>query len=148
MTGSSVDVVLGDTTEVRLRATFPSLSPAVLFDYFTVPERLMQWWPQAAEVEPRAGGRYRLLWPAMDWELFGHYRVYERAQRLAFSWQWKHEPNLPMREVDITFAPEGDGSRLAITHGTYTDSEVDQGDRQSHIDGWQHFLSRLQELVP
>jgi uncharacterized protein YndB with AHSA1/START domain len=98
-------------------------------------------------VEPRVGGRYRLLWPAMGWELFGHYATFEPGERLAFTWEWTHEPELPARLVDITFEPHGDGCRVTVTHGSYGHTAVEKEDRQSHIDGWFHFLGRLQRLA-
>jgi uncharacterized protein YndB with AHSA1/START domain len=122
-------------------ATF---SPQKAFDYFTRPELLTRWWPQEASVEPRAGGVYRMGWPAMNWELSGRYSIFEPAERLAFTWQWSHRPDLPARTVDVVFEPAGQGSRLTVTHGLYGDTDAEQDDRQSHIDGWIHFLSKLQ----
>jgi uncharacterized protein YndB with AHSA1/START domain len=127
-------------------ADLPRLSTHAAFDYFTVPELLTRWWPQEAIVEPRVGGHYRLLWPSMNWELTGHYTSFEPGQRLAFTWWWTHQPELPVRHVEATFAPAGVGCRVTISHGSYGDTAAEQEDRQGHIDGWIFFLGQLQAI--
>ena len=124
-----------------------SVTPDVLFRYWTEPELLTQWWPSAAELDLRAGGSYLLSWPQMGWNLRGSFTAVEPGQRLAFTWNWDHEPDLPERQVDVRFEPVDAGTRLTITHGTYSDSDTDQQDRQSHLAGWQHFSTRLAEVV-
>lgn len=137
----------GATDHMIVMADLPRLSPPTAFDYFTRPELLAQWWPPEAIVEPRAGGSYRLSWPEMGWELFGRYSVFEPGERLGFSWRWSHHPELPLRVVEVVFAPSERGCRVTVTHGVYGDSAVEQDDRQSHIDGWLHFLGRLQAIT-
>lgn len=143
----TVTQVASDSSRVILRAVFPQFEPKKLFDYFTVPHLLELWWPAAASTEPWPGGSYHLSWPAMNWHLRGEYTALEPGKRLAFSWRWDHEPDLPTRQVEILFEPAGDGCRLIVIHGTYDDSPRDQEDRQSHLDGWTHFLGQLQALT-
>jgi uncharacterized protein YndB with AHSA1/START domain len=123
------------------------LSPRAAFSCFTQPEQLARWWPPSAEVDPRLDGRFRMMWPSMGWELFGQFTAFEPDNHLAFTWQWVHRPELPGRVVEVVFAPAGDGCRVTVTHGAYGNSEVEQADRQSHVDGWLHFLGRLQALT-
>lgn len=141
----TIQQVESGSDEVVMTADFPHLSPLALFDYFTMPELLAHWWPPEATIEGRPGGSYHLYWPAMNWELYGEYSQFEPGQRLAFSWQWRHEPDLPTRQVNIQIAAVAQGSRLTLTHNRYDQSERDQADRQSHIDGWYYFLAKLQE---
>jgi uncharacterized protein YndB with AHSA1/START domain len=128
-------------------ADLPRLTQRRAFDYFTTPKLLIQWWPQEAEVNARPGGHFALRWPSMNWELSGLYTVFEPGARLAFTWQWLHQPELPSRVVDVAFEPAAEGCRVAVIHGTYSDSAVEREDRQGHIDGWIHFLGRLQQLT-
>ncbi|WP_374687973.1 SRPBCC domain-containing protein [Promineifilum sp.] len=128
-------------------ADLPDLSPRQAFDYFITPELLARWWPPEADVDARSGGEYVLRWPKMGWALSGRYTAFEPGERLAFTWQWAHRPELPARTVDVRFAPSATGCRVAITHGTYGDSPVEQADRQSHIDGWLHFLGQLRAVT-
>jgi uncharacterized protein YndB with AHSA1/START domain len=137
-----------DSGRVVLTADFPYLSPQALFDYFTVPDLLARWWPPEATADSRPGGSYQMRWPAMGWELYGAYSHFEPGRRLAFSWNWRHEPELPTRQVDIQIEPLAQGSRLTLIHSTYSHSPADQTDRQSHIDGWHHFLRQLQKQEP
>lgn len=134
------------TDHVIVSADLPGLTISSAFDHFATPELLSLWWPPAADVEPRIGGQYRLRWPSMDWELFGRYTAFEPGERLAFTWQWAHKPALPIRTVDIVFAPLAAGCRVTVTHGTYGDSTGEQEDRQGHIDGWVYFLGQLQRV--
>ena len=139
-----------------VEADFPAASPLTVFDYWTQPTLLQQWWPQEAELEPRAGGVYHLSWPQMNWRLRGVYTAFEPGKRLGFTWRWDHdEPDEPGREVLMVFEPlppdapdRPVGTRLLLTHGPYSDTPADQELRiEHHLAGWQHFLLRLQETV-
>lgn len=143
---SEIKDVSKDNTAVHIEATFPQFTPQQLFDQLTQPKLLTQWWPQEAETDIQEGGTYALSWPAMNWTLRGEYTAVDRPARLAFTWNWDHQPELPERKVDITINAKEHGSSLSLQHGTYTDSAVDQEDRQSHIDGWLHFLKVLSDL--
>lgn len=122
-----------------------------LFAQWTDPTLLTQWWPQEAEIEAHAGGSYHLAWPRQDWHLVGSYIAFEPDVCLAFTWRWLHEPELPTRYVVVTLAAlndgegGGDGTRLTVTHSLYGEEQAEQDQRQSHFDGWKHFLARLYE---
>jgi uncharacterized protein YndB with AHSA1/START domain len=134
-----------DTSRVLMQATVTEADPARVFDYWVQPDLLAKWWPPEAHIEP--GGSYRMMWPAMGWTLRGTFMAFERGKKLIFTWKWDHEPDLPERTVTVTFAPLDGITVISVEHGTYTDSEVDQKDRQSHIDGWNHFLEQLQQRI-
>lgn len=136
------------TEEMVVSAELPHLSPEATFAYFTSPELITQWWPEAAEIEAHAGGQYRLLWPKMNWELKGRFEEYEPGRRLSYTWQWIHQPELPARVVTIDIKPLASGTSLKVTQQVYGTSAVEQDDRQGHIDGWIYFLGRLQVLEP
>lgn len=131
-----------------MSANFPQLAPDVLFDYWTKPDLICQWWPQQAEIEPREGGAYHFSWPKMGWSLRGQYVNFDIGRSLNFTWRWDHQTT-PLRHVEITFdaLPNG-GTQITLTHGFYTDSAEDQEERAGHIEGWIHFLGRLQQLEP
>ena len=131
-----------------LTSFYPDVSPQQLFAYWTQPELLQQWWPTKAEVDVRPGGVYCLSWPAMEWNLRGTYSVVQAGQRLAFTWKWDHEPDTPMRTVEVTFEPVGDvGTQVTVTHGNYTNDSKDQEERDGHLEGWIYFLKRLHDAV-
>lgn len=136
-----------DHTLVRFEAGYPAIEPAALFAYWVQPELLARWWPPQAAVDARLDGEYTLSWPQMGWYLRGRYTAFQPGVKLAFTWKWDHEPDLPERQVSALFSPLDGATILTLEHGTYTDSEIDQKDRQSHIDGWTHFLAQLQACV-
>ena len=131
---------------LTIAANFPQFSPDVLFEYWTKPNLMCQWWPQQAEIDPREGGAYHFSWPQMGWSLRGRYVKFNIGRSLSFTWKWAHEAS-PPRQVEILFdaLPDG-GTQITLTHGFYTDSAEDQEERQGHLEGWTHFLGRLQQL--
>ncbi|GER90403.1 activator of HSP90 ATPase [Dictyobacter vulcani] len=140
---SSFDILL-------LEVDFPASLPQLVFDYWTQPALLQQWWPQAAELVRKVGSAYHLSWPQMNWHLRGHYTTFELAKQLVFTWRWDHEePEEVGREVKLVFEPlETIGTRLHLSHGPYNDTPEDQELRiEHHLAGWQHFLPRLQQLL-
>jgi len=132
-----------------IEAKFPA-TPARLFDYWTQPALLQQWWPQHAELQPEIGGAYHFSWPAMEWHLRGRYTTFAGGEQLAFTWKWDHDPPAePARIVTLDFMPlpEGD-TRLRLTHGSYAATPEDQAIRlEHHLAGWLHFLPRLRQVV-
>lgn len=134
-----------DTTRVVIRAFFTT-APSQLFDYFVEPERLCQWWTQAAECDVRVGGCYCLSWPEMNWHLRGVFQEMKRGERLVYTWHWDHDGDKPSRLVTLDFmlTAEG-GTRLDLLHAAY--EPTDGQERQDHIDGWLHFLPKLHEVA-
>jgi uncharacterized protein YndB with AHSA1/START domain len=132
-----------------LVATFPNHTPETLFDHWIRPELLQQWWPPAAEIEPCTDGTYHLCWPERDWHLRGRYTGFQSGQRLAFTWQWDHDPAVvPATQVDIAFYPLlGGGTVLTLIHERYADTPAGRDLRAEHLEGWTHFLARLQGLT-
>src|SRR5437762_168215 len=89
-------VILGD---------FVGFTPHELFDYWTDPVRLVQWWPKTAEVDGRVGGAYRFEWPQPGYLLHGVYTAFEPGKHLGFTWSWSHEHAQQPLQVDIYFEP-------------------------------------------
>ena len=136
-----------DFRVLGLEMRFAGVPLEDVFRHFTEPELLTRWWPQKAEVDASVIGAYRFEWPAMNWVLYGVYTAFEPDRRVEFTWQWEHEPDLPPREVDILFEEDGDGTKLTLAQGGYGRDDREQADRNSHIEGWTHFLSKLQALL-
>lgn len=129
-------------------AEFPHVLPNRLFAYWTQPELLRRWWPREVDLDPRAGGAYHLSWPEMGWNLRGQYTEVEPGRRLGFTWRWDHEPDAPPTRVDVDVEPFADrGAKLTLTHGPYGHAEGDREMRAGHLEGWRHFLGRLQDVT-
>ena len=137
-----------DAHELVLICDFPAISPGRLFAYWTQPELICRWWPPQAKLDPRVGGDYRLSWPKTGWALRGRYTQVRPGASLGFTWRWEHEPDDVTRDVMVTFAARGErGSRLTLVHGPYADGPNEAALRQSHLDGWTHFLGRLSAVA-
>lgn len=121
----------------------PGLSPADALEQWLRPELLTRWWAAEAENDARAGGWYHLAWPTQGWHLRGRYTLLEPGRRMAFTWQWDHEPEQPLRHVEVAVTARNGGSRLTVTQAVYGTSTAEQDVRSSHRDGWVHFLGRL-----
>lgn len=148
---ATVEQVPSGPDRLIVVGTYPGWSPAALFDYWVQPNRLREWWPPAAEVEPFAGGYYRMEWPRQNWTLRGYFTAFDPGHELAFTWRWDHDPpGVPETLVRVTFSAAGRpaATRLRVEHGPYPDSPEGSEWRQSHLDGWLHFLTRLGQLTP
>lgn len=120
--------------------------PAEVFAYWTEPDKLVQWWPQVAVLDPRVGGSYAFSWPEMDWHLRGTYTAFEPPSHLGFTWKWDHDkPTFGPLHVDLHFDPHPEGgTRMTIEHGPF--GPGDEGERQGITEGWIHFGMRLAGL--
>jgi uncharacterized protein YndB with AHSA1/START domain len=125
--------------------------PAKVFAAWTDPEKMTRWMgPEgvvglAAEIDPRVGGRYRLLMKAPDGnehDVSGVYREVVPNQKLVFTWAWKSTPE---REslVTIELKPDGDGTLLTLTHEQFFDETA----RDHHQQGWVGSLDKLEKFL-
>jgi uncharacterized protein YndB with AHSA1/START domain len=136
-----------DSSHLKLTAVFPGIKKDELFAYFTQPDLLTQWWPQSAELKPHRGGLYKFTWPAMEWTLYGEVVAFEPGEKLAYTWNWEHEPDTPTRLVEIEFHDTAEGSEIVLRHGAYPDDSIEEEEHQSHLEGWDHFLGKLRDLI-
>ena len=97
--------------------------PEHAFEVWTC--RATMWWPSAHTVsrdprvvvtfEPRAGGRVYERTPDGTEHDWGRVVAWEPPGRLAYTWHIATEPS-NATDVEITFAPEGDRTRVRVTH--------------------------------
>ena len=67
---------------------FKGVPALALFDWLTQPERLVEWWPERADVDLRVGGSYALLWSEHpEWTIRGEYTAVESPRHLGFTWR-------------------------------------------------------------
>jgi uncharacterized protein YndB with AHSA1/START domain len=107
-----------------LRVEFTvACSPEHAFDVWAT--KTTQWWPREHSIsgepglsvtfEPRAGGRiYERtgLGAERDW---GEVLIWEPPRRLSYLWHI-YGDRREATEVDITFSPAGDATRVSIEH--------------------------------
>ncbi|MEV6963780.1 SRPBCC domain-containing protein [Hamadaea sp. NPDC051192] len=131
--------------QLHTAVELPGVTAADALRAFTDTTMLNDWWGGQLTFEPRPGGRYHVDFSQLGSSLTGHVVEYDPARRLVFTWQWDgtghaYQVVVDAEEVEV-------GAMLHITHGPYTDSEQDAQERESHEQGWSHFLPRLAEQV-
>ncbi len=131
--------------EISIIADFPSVEPKQLFEYWIEPAKLKKWWPPEVDLQPMVGSTLHYSWPKQEWHLRGKFTEFVKGRRLCFTWTWDHDPK-DTTEVKISFEllKEG-GTRILLHHGTYALTEEGTKTRNGHVEGWMHFLGKLQE---
>jgi uncharacterized protein YndB with AHSA1/START domain len=99
----------------------------------------------SAEIDARAGGRYRISFDddhGEHFEVGGVYRDVVPNARIVFSWAWHSTPE---REslVTVTLKPDGAGTMLTLHHEQFFDERA----RDSHQRGWTELLDKLERHV-
>lgn len=130
-----------------------SAPPATVYSAWTQAEHLAHWLgpPETvagsarAELDLRAGGRFRVSFNAADGEYHeagGVYREAVRNERLVFTWAWHSTPE---REslVTVLFKPDGDGTLMTLIHEKF----FDEAARDGHLYGWAGALDKLETYV-
>ncbi len=127
-------------------------SPERVFDAIVTADGIRQWWgPDAGPVldvafDARVGGRFRVRFRIEDGsehEGAGTLLELVRPSRLAMTWRWSgDEDNGAESRLAFDLAPDGDGTRLVLTHSMLSDDESARG----HEDGWNGALDKLVAL--
>lgn len=134
-------------TEAIRKEVLVDFDPAAAFELFT--DGIARWWPVRTHsyggdevtnvvLEPRAGGRLYEVTDAgeRDW---GHVRAWEPPRRLLLEWAITD----PATEVEVTFAPEGPGTRVVLEHRGWEDAEA----RHNYAGGWDVVLAPFVEAA-
>jgi uncharacterized protein YndB with AHSA1/START domain len=130
--------------------TISKLIPASaerLFEAWTEPEQLKQWWgPESvtcieAEVDLRVGGRYRIgnQFPngKLVW-ISGTFRMIDRPRKLVYTWQIA--PDAPEELVTVIFRTTKPGEcEVTVMHERIPDRST----RGTHEVGWVGCLAKL-----
>jgi len=138
------------------RSIVVPLSRQQAFDLFF--RRLPEWWPLATRsvwleraaschVEVRVGGRFYERSHDGQESTWGTFRMVEEPSRAVFSWHPGHT-EATATEVEVTFAPEGESTRVSLEHRDWERL----GERASFIrglfeGGWGPVLSRFEALA-
>jgi uncharacterized protein YndB with AHSA1/START domain len=130
---------------VRIVRRLPA-APGEVFDAWIDVDSLTQWMcagtsrVTAAELDPRVGGRFRIVMSGErgDTEHTGEYRELRRPHRLIFTWVSK---NTLGREtlVTVELRAVGEDTELILTHERLPDDEA----RRRHGQGWASIAEKL-----
>jgi uncharacterized protein YndB with AHSA1/START domain len=144
----------GDSDSVRIERRFAAPIEKV-FAAWTSPELLRRWYPPGAdwdtpvaEIDPRVGGRLRIVMRDPRGDVFGGGGVYREVvppTRLVFTWTWD-QPDVAagaqLVEVDFTAHPDGT-TTVVLTNNGLTDEQS----REGHREGWEGSFDLLETLV-
>ncbi|HLM30060.1 MAG TPA: SRPBCC domain-containing protein [Solirubrobacterales bacterium] len=126
-----------------------------VFDAWLSADVLRRWWPAGAdwetpvaEVEPRVGGRLRLVMRSPDGEEFGgggEYVAIEPPERVVITWRWDgHAGHEGTQRVEVELQDRGDGTTdLVLTNTGLADDEA----KRSHREGWEASFDNLERVL-
>jgi uncharacterized protein YndB with AHSA1/START domain len=137
-------------TSLVISRTYPA-SVERVFKAWTDANQLGQWFAPTddyttkANVDLRVGHEYRIAITHKGGNvhtILGTYRLIEPPRKLVYTWRWENGPASDTL-VTVDFAPEGEATKVTITHEQFTNSE----DRDKHNEGWNGCLNRLQRTL-
>jgi uncharacterized protein YndB with AHSA1/START domain len=162
MTGESQDTAnANEGLTLVVRRTIAA-SASFLFDAWTQPQRLMQWWgPEGvtcphAEIDLRPGGQLRIANRMPDgttlW-ITGKFERIEPARLLVYSWQLagnqaQHAEHFAVHagaaeRVTVRFEPRGAACEVIVSHQRIPDTTT----RVQHEQGWIGCLRGLERHI-
>ena len=126
--------------------------PTIVFDALITAEGIARWWgPDAgpvlvAESDARVGGRFKVRFRLLDGtehESTGEYLEIVRPERVTSTWRWTGGMEDPGESrIEMVLRPIAEGTELTFTHSRLHDEES----RQSHQDGWNGALDKLEAM--
>lgn len=128
--------------------------PERVFDAWTDPALLLQWWGPEGTTTPehlwdlRVGGRWRTAMQRANGErntASGVYTLIERPRRLTLTWAWEQADGSRGHEtiVDVRFEAVETGTRLLLEQKRFANAEQ----RGFHSQGWESSFRKLQAFV-
>lgn len=126
-------------------------SPERLFDAWTRPEQLVEWWgPRgvaciAPSVDLRVGGRYRIgnrMPDGSEIWIVGVFEAVERPHRLTYTWRLEGHAGDDER-VTVRFESHGTDTEVSVTH----ERIANEASRDQHALGWRDCLDGLARFI-
>jgi hypothetical protein len=135
------------TDEIH-KTVLVDFGPAQAFDLFTA--RIASWWPVRTHsyggetvtdvvFEPRVGGRVYEVTPAGEQE-WANVRSFDPPNGFLLEWLIGEACG---SEVEVTFAPEGPGTRVDLRHRGFAAGES----RDNYAGGWDVVLAPFVEAA-
>ena len=128
-------------------------SPEVVFKAISNQTELTNWFPDDAILEPRAGGKYMVVFlkdskkprMKMDRDFINEGKILEiiKNKKLVHTWQWKTFSGFPETVVIWELEQVNNKTRLTLTHSGFTGKEEGPASVQEHNKGWTFFLNEL-----
>lgn len=135
---------------IELRFIFPYLSTFCIYDHLTDPDLITRWWaPKVLKLDFRKGGEYQFFWSETNQYLYGKYTdafTGDDDMKLAFTWNWKNDPDNTPREVQILLykSINGDGSFMQLSHKSFDSNQDFLENHERYSKMW---ISNFQRLA-
>lgn len=117
---------------------------AVVFRYFTDPERFARWWGAGSTIDGRVGGAVCIRYPN-GVVARGAVETIEPGRRIVFTFGYEAaHPELPpgSSRVTIELSDDADGTALRLRHDL-----PDERLRDAHVPGWRYHLAVFANVV-
>lgn len=126
-------------SEVRIETVVDN-KPEHVYGAWTNEVMLNNWMCNTSHVDVRSNGYYSFYWQIGHFAS-GLYSAVEANKRLAFSWYGKGDPG--ETECDITFAAEGNGTRLTIIHRGFGEGDEWAAAQVAYRHHWEQAMTDL-----
>ena len=133
---ASAETAAAVEIEVRIDAR-----PETIFDFFTDPDKMVQWMGRSHDLDPRPGGVFRCDINGRD-VASGRYLEVDPPRRVVFTWGWESEDSVTKpgsSTVEVDLEPAGEETLVRLTHRDLASEEQ----RSGHRHGWEHYFERL-----
>jgi uncharacterized protein YndB with AHSA1/START domain len=115
-------------------------TPDTVFPFLVEQDRYVAWAGTEAELDPRPGGVYRVLFAGAH-QSAGEFVEVVPNERVVYTFGWDQEGN-PITpgssRVEITLQAEGSKTRLRLVHSGLPEDAV-----ADHTHGWDNYMGRL-----
>lgn len=120
--------------------------PVEVFRAFTHRAALRDWLCNAAEVEPRVGGRIYAWWNS-GYYTAGVFTQLEPGKSLAFTWRGPKDPSSSEIRVNIEPGAEAGTSVVNVTHSGIGSGPGWEDTASQAAEGWEQALENLQSAL-
>lgn len=133
---SPVDV----TRSAALRISIASDTVGI-FNFLSDSQKLTQWFPDQAVIEPALGGKYHFKWNDKDGVWSGVVTEFIRGNTLGFTWRSPDDPD----ETNVRFKlfPQGSQTILELTHSNFRSADT----LDKAVKDWTFYLENLKSVI-
>ncbi len=119
-------------------------SPTAVYRAFTNSTALREWLCEAAQAEPRKGGRLYMWWSS-GYYSSGEYTAAEPGKKVGFTWHGRGEPEAT--RVLAALRAKDDGTEVTLTHSGIGAGKKWAKSIQEIEGGWPTALENLQSVL-
>lgn len=142
-----------ETTEAVRKTVLVDADPETAFRVFT--DQIQSWWPLGThgifgdDAERLGFEDGQLVEGAKDGReaAWGKVLAWEPPTRVHFTWRPGFDEAQPDTEVEVTFAPEGDGTRVELVHTGWDQLADGAKSRAGYDSGWEGVLEAYRKAL-